>query len=77
MCDEPAEIPIPCPPVLLGGVVEKIGSEAKPQKKGGVGKGVLKICIFLSLPDSDLISNKLIFPQVESVVPMLAHVIAG
>ena len=42
-CDELTAAPIPCPPVLLGGRMERNRSEVEPGKKGGVGGRCFKI----------------------------------
>jgi len=41
-CDERTVTPIPHPPAPLRGRRERNGSEAEPQKKGGVGGGALR-----------------------------------
>jgi len=40
-----------------------MGSEVEPRKKGGVGGKCFRICSCFSLPHSDLIGSKLIFPS--------------
>ena len=52
MCDELTVTPIPCPPVLLGGVGRESRSEGVPGKKGGVEGRCFEIWFYFSLPYS-------------------------
>jgi len=51
------ELTSPC--VIWGEKVEKIGNEAEPRKKGGVGRKCFKIWLYFLLHYSGLISNKI------------------
>ena len=63
-CGEPTAIPIPCPPVPLGGrrrrksTVKSSSGRSKER-----GEGVLKIWLDFSLSNSNLIGDKLISPS--------------
>ena len=57
-CDELTAIPIPRPPVLLGGRRERKGIEIEPTKKGGVGGRCFKIWFYVSLSSSDSIGDE-------------------
>jgi len=64
----PFPIPLRC---LWGEGREKLGGKLSLGRREGWGKGVFKILFYLSLYYSELIGDKPLLPQVESVLPTM------